>query len=120
MVVFGHEEPEEVDRKENIEQLPVGETNRKKLVNICKTRRVARVEAFEVFHQVLPAVSQTFENISSNSSWNAESRQKTSSLLLSLTQFQFLLVMIVVSVPTLFACASYSIEYSNRSDQQLI
>ena len=76
MVVFGHEEPEEVDRKENIEQLPVGETNRKKLVNICKTRRVARVEAFEVFHQVLPAVSQTFENISSNSSWNAESRQK--------------------------------------------
>ena len=48
MVVFGHEEPEEVDRKENIEQLPVGETNRKKLVSICKTRLVARVEAFEL------------------------------------------------------------------------
>ena len=49
----------------NIEQLPVGETNRKKLVRVCKTRWVARIEAFEVFHVVLPAVSKTFENISS-------------------------------------------------------
>ena len=57
---------------------------------------MARIEAFEVFHVVLPAVSKTFENISSNSTWNAESRQKAACSLLSLTQFQFLMVLIVV------------------------
>ena len=77
----------------NSEQLPVGATNCKTLVSICW---VARIEAFAVFHVVLPTVSKTFDIISSDRSWNAESSQKAASLLLSLTQFQFLMVLVVV------------------------
>ena len=80
----------------NIEELPVGETNRKKLVSICKTRWVSRIEAFEVFHVVLPAVTNTFEIISGDRNTNAESSQKAASLLLSATQFQFVMILAVV------------------------
>jgi hypothetical protein len=73
----------------HISNLPVGETNRMKLVNIRKTRWVARIESFEMFLSVLPAVVETYEAISTDNtaSWNSESSTKTASLLLYITQF---------------------------------
>ena len=89
----------------HISNLPEGETNRMKLVNICKTRWVARIESFEVFLSVLPAVVETYEAISTNNtaSWNSESSTKATSLLLSITQFEFLLSLVVVD-----ACLGYT------------
>ena len=50
--------------KNHISSLPENETSCSKLVNLCKTRWVARIEAFEVFICVLPAVVDTFGEIS--------------------------------------------------------
>ena len=75
----------------NIEELPVGETNRKKLANICKTRWVARIEAFEVFHVVLPAVIKAFETISNDCrSWNANLAKRQLLYFCQLLSFNFL------------------------------
>ena len=79
----------------HISNLPESETSRKKLVNICKTRWVARIESFEVFISLLPAVVETFEVISTESTWNTESSRKAASLLLSITQFGFLITLVV-------------------------
>ena len=51
----------------------------KKLVSLCKTRWVARIDAFEVFFDLFPAVIKTLEVISegSASGWNAESCRST-------------------------------------------
>ena len=47
----------------------------KKLVSMCKTRWVARLDALQLFFDLYPAVVKTFEVISegSSDSWNAES-----------------------------------------------
>ena len=46
-----------------------------KLVSLCKTRWVARIDALEVFFDLFPVVITTLEVISegSTSGWNAES-----------------------------------------------
>ena len=59
-------------------------------MNLCKTRWVARIEALKVFRDMLPAVS-TLEVISTAHGWSAESSKKASALLISITQFQFLM-----------------------------
>ena len=77
--------------QEHIENLPVGTTSKTKLVNLYKTQWVARIEAFEVFRDMLPALVSTLEVISTAHGWSAESSKKPSALLISITQFQFLL-----------------------------
>ena len=75
--------------QEHIENLPVGTTSKTKLMNLCKIRWVARIEAFEVFRDMLPALVSTLEVISTAHGWSAESSKKASALLISITQFQF-------------------------------
>ena len=86
----------------HIGNLPEGVTRRTKLVNICKTRSIARIESFETFLSVAPAVVQTFEVISTDNTWNTESSTRATSLLLSITQFEFLMAIVVVE-----ACLGY-------------
>ena len=73
---------EEIDKIENAKH--------RKLVNLCKTRWVARIEAYEVFAELLTAVVQALEVISTEDGWNMESSRKASSLLTAVTQFSFL------------------------------
>ena len=79
-----------------IKKLPIGQSSRTKLVNMCKIHWVARIEGFEVFQDLLPAVVSTLEVISTVHGWNAESSRKAASLLTSLTQFEFLMALVVV------------------------
>ena len=69
----------------------------KKLVNMCKTRWVARLDALEVFLELYPKVVRTFEVISEGSSegWNTESCRAAESLLICITKFQFVISFIV-------------------------
>ena len=69
----------------------------KKLVSMCKTRWVARIDALELFFDLYPAVVKTFEVISEGSSdgWNVDSRRAAESLLICITKFQFIISFIV-------------------------
>ena len=51
---------------------------------------------------VAPAVVQTFEVISTDNTWNTESSTRATSLLLSITQFEFLMAIVIVE-----ACLGY-------------
>ena len=68
-------------------------TNARKLVSLCKTRWVARIDALEVFFELYPAVVKTLEAISEGGSagWNAESCRSAESLMICITKFQFLM-----------------------------
>ena len=71
------------------------ESRRQKLVNLCKTRWVARIEAYEVFMELFPDVVSTLEIVSTENGWNSESSQKATSLLTAITQFEFLMAFVV-------------------------
>ena len=77
--------------KEYIENLPVGTTSKTNLMNLYKTWWVARIEAFEVFRDMLPALVSTLEVISTAHGWSAESSKKASALLISTIQCHFLM-----------------------------
>lgn len=70
-----------------------------KLVSLCKTRWVARIDALEVFFDLYPTVVHTLEVISSGSAggWNSDSCSSANSLLTCITQFQFVISFIVTS-----------------------
>ena len=63
------------------------DSTRLKLVNLCKTRWVARITAYETFYELLPAVISSMEVISTEPGWNTESSQKPATLLRAITQF---------------------------------
>ena len=54
---FNYSPKQQQELQEHIETLPVGTTSKTRLVNLCKTQWVARIEAFEVFRDMLPAYS---------------------------------------------------------------
>ena len=70
----------------------------RKLVDMCKTRWVARIDALEVFIDILPAVTQALEVISegSSSGWNSDSCRSAGNLLTCISQFKFVITLIVV------------------------
>jgi hypothetical protein len=71
---------------------------KKKLVDLCRTRRVARIEAFEVFDSVMPAVVSSLEVISEEtaSGWNADSAMRAAGLYHSTKMFEILITSVVV------------------------
>ena len=88
---FNYSTKRQQELQEQIENLPVGTTNKTKLMNLCKTRWVARIEAFEVFRDMLPVLISTLEVISTAHGLSAKSSKKASAILISITQFQFLM-----------------------------
>ena len=52
---FNYSPKHQQELQQHIKNLQVGTTGKTKLVNLCKTRWVARIEAFEVFRDMLPA-----------------------------------------------------------------
>ena len=70
--------------------------NHTKLVSLCKTRWVARIEAYEAFQELLTAVVDSLQDIATEDGWNSESSRKTSSLLSAVRQFGFIHTFTVV------------------------
>ena len=95
---FNYSLKRQQELKEHVENLSVGTTSKTKLMNLCKRRWVARIEAFEVFRDMLPVLVSTLEVINTADGWSAESSMKASALLISITQFQFLMYLEVTWV----------------------
>ena len=69
--------------------------HRKKLKSLCKTRWVERHEAFEVFVDLFEPLVCCMEDIKDLSEWNHDSRADAQSLFLALTQFPFIVALVV-------------------------
>ena len=69
----------------------------KKLVSLCKTRWVARIDALDVFFDLFPTIIKTPEVISEGSvnGWNLESCRSAENLMIYTTKFQFIIAFIV-------------------------
>ena len=61
----------------------------RKLVRLCKTQWVTRIDALEVFFDFFPFVVQTFDAISEGSAggWNTDSSRQAASVVSSITKF---------------------------------
>ena len=72
-------------------------TKAKKLVSLCKTRWVARIDALEVFIELFQFIIDTLETISTGTSsgWNTESSRAAESLLLCITKYHFIISLVV-------------------------
>ena len=79
------------------ELLPSANHNR--LVNVCKTRWVARIDGLSVFIEVFPAIVKCFQIIRDNvgGNWNPESVRKAGPLYLATVSFSFIVALVVVS-----------------------
>ena len=66
-----------------------------KLVNLCKTRWVARIDAYEAFAELMTALVTTLQTISSSPGWNTESSRKATSLIAAVTNFTFIHAFVV-------------------------
>ena len=77
---FSNSPKRQLELEKNIQSIE-GATE-KKLVNLCKTRWVARIDALEVFFNLFPAVVKTFEVISEGGAtgWNPDSRRSAENL----------------------------------------
>ncbi len=75
----------------------LADENRKKLKELCRTRWVERHEAFEVFLDLFLPTFSCLEAIahSSTSDWNRETRADAQSLLLALSQFPFMVALVL-------------------------
>ena len=72
-------------------------STRGRLVSMCKTRWVARIDALEVFNDLFSAVVNTFETIGEgqSSGWNSDSARVATALLSTITQFKFIFAFVV-------------------------
>ena len=91
---FSNSAKRELELENNIKTMNCSKAT--KLVSLCKTRWVARINAFEVFFDLYPAVVKTFEVISEGSAhgWNADSCKAADTLLTCITQFKFIMAFI--------------------------
>ena len=69
----------------------------KKLVSLCETRWVARIDALEVFFELFQFIVDTLEIISTGTSsgWNTKSSRAAESLLLCITKHHFIISLVV-------------------------
>ena len=72
--------------------------NHKRLINVCKTRWVARIDGLSVFIEVFPAIVKCFQIIRDNvgDKWNSESVRKAGPLYLATVSFSFIVALVVV------------------------
>ncbi|XP_028419093.1 52 kDa repressor of the inhibitor of the protein kinase-like, partial [Dendronephthya gigantea] len=79
------------------EMLPTA--NHKRLINVCKTRWVARIDGLCVFIEVFPAIIRCLEIIRDNvgDNWNPDSVRKAVSLYSATVSFPFIVALVVVS-----------------------
>ena len=79
------------------EMLP--NANHKRLINVCKTRWVARIDGLDVFIEVFTAIVRCFEIIKANidDTWNPDSVKKAFYLFHATVSFSFIAPLVFVS-----------------------
>ena len=70
--------------------------NHTKLLSLCKTRWLARIDAYEAFQELLIAVIDSLQDIATEAGWNSESSREPTSLLNAVRQFSLIHAFIVV------------------------
>ena len=83
---------------EKITQL-LPQVRHKHLIDVCRTRWVARVDGLATFIELFSVIVESLEVIKDNTdrSWNVDSTQKANSLYHSIVTFQFVLSLVIVS-----------------------
>ena len=73
--------------------------NHKRLINVCKTRWVARIDGLDVFLEVFTAIVRCFEIIKANvdGTWNSESVKNAFYLFHATVSLSFIAPLVVVS-----------------------
>ena len=73
------------------------EEKRRKLKDLCRTRWIERHDAFDVFVDLYVAIVSCFEDLihAPPSEWNRDTRSEAHSFLLALSQFSFIITLIV-------------------------
>lgn len=97
VALFFNNSPKRQQFLEQFIATKIPESARKKVVDLCKTRWVARNDALSVFHQLYPAIVDTLTTISIERGWNQDSSSAAASLLANITQFTFIATFIVTS-----------------------
>jgi hypothetical protein len=95
---FSNSPKRQQELERQIMEMTNSETNKRKLVDLCRTRWIARIEAFEVFESLFSAVVNSLEVISegARTGWNAESATMAKGLFHSIMTFEFLITLVVV------------------------
>lgn len=75
------------------------DSSHKKLKDLCRTRWVARLDAFEVFIELLSSVAHCFETITEQgpTKWSRDSLTDATQFLLAITQPAFIISLIMTS-----------------------
>lgn len=73
------------------------ESRRVKLLDVCKTRWVQRLDVMEVYSEICEAVVDTLDTIRQNldRTWNGENATKANGLFHACTNFQFIMAFVV-------------------------
>ena len=95
---FSHSPKRQQELDYHIAKMEDVGSNRRKLVDLCRTRWVARIEAFEIFDWLFPAVVNTLEEVSQGirNGWNKDSAVQAEGLLDNITKFEFIIAFVVV------------------------
>lgn len=83
---------------EKIKEL-VPKSRHAKLIDVCRTRWVARIDGLSVFIEDYMAIVATVEDISNNvgGTWNNDSRVMTNGIKHAIVTFQFVVCLVIVS-----------------------
>ena len=70
-----------------------------RLIHVCRTRWVARIDRMEIFIELLPAIVSSLEAVKDNAdgSWNSESIRDASALYHASIEFGFIVSLVVIS-----------------------
>ena len=92
---FSNSPKRQLELEKNIASLD--DVTAKKLIGLCKTRWVARIDALELFMDLFPAVVAALESISDVQAggWNTDSSRLAGSLLHAITAFPFIIAFVV-------------------------
>ena len=92
---FSNSPKRQLELEKNIASLD--DVTAKKLISLCKTRWVARIDALELFMDLFPAVVAVLKSISDGQAggWNTDSSRLARSLLHAITAFPFIIAFVV-------------------------
>ena len=91
--------PKRFDLLKKIIKKELPNCRHKVIIDVCKTRWVARIDGLLNFIEAFPAIVQCLDEIKDNvdGHWNDGSTEKANGLYHSIVNFQFILVLVIVS-----------------------
>ena len=98
----------------NIEQLAKGKPN--KLINPCRTRWIECLKAVDRFVERYEPIMVTFEQISTDGSWNDQSRADAAGLFTACSNFQFIITLVIVDQVLAYTYSATSKLQSSHMD----